>query len=211
MSAGGDRPFPLYLARVVLCVAIGLVFARAFVFQQNWIVSGSMEPLLARGDLLLVDRWRYVPRTTRVERQLLGPATIRHGDVVTFRHPHRPEMIYIKRVVGLPGDWIEIRAGRLYRNGRSFAEPWVQQPHEARGQNFRPQRVPDDHLFVLGDRRHDSADSEEWGALPIGLVQGRAIFVWWSWAEGAPDWRPPDDPGRIDGYAPGRRWLRTVR
>ena len=168
---------------IALAAAILFVFSRAFVFEQSRIPSGSMEQTLQVGDYVLVNRSIFAP-ATGFERHLRPAAEPQRGEVIVFRHPERPEVKYIKRLIAVEGDWVEIRRGVVYVNGRALDEPYVAEEYVDPRQFVAPQRVLPGHLFVLGDHRSDSADSEEWGQVRRELVLGRGVLIWWSF-------RPP--------------------
>jgi len=113
---------------------------------------------------------------------------IRRGDVVVFKYPPQPEVDYIKRVVGLPGDTVEVRRGLLYVNGQPVDEPFVKE--EYRAMDFKPVLptvVEPGHYFVMGDHRNASSDSRVWGQVPRELIKGRALLIWWSYDEQSSD------------------------
>src|SRR5262245_18443375 len=146
-----------------------VVFTRAFIFQQSKIPSGSMEDTLLIGDYIMVNRYIYSPATSALERTLLPARDIRRGDVIVFKFPETPEIDYIKRVIGLPGDTVEIRRGYVYVNGEKLDEPYVKDAY--RQQDSRdPFPVPADNYWVMGDHRDRSADSRVWGFVPRDLV-----------------------------------------
>jgi signal peptidase I len=98
--------------------------------------------------------------------------------VVVFRYPLDPSKSYIKRVIGLPGDDVSIRGGRVLVNGKPLPEPYVP-PSYVDDQNFSPVHVEPNHYFVLGDHRTSSNDSREWGTVDRRYVYGKAVFVYW--------------------------------
>jgi len=170
-----------YAETILVCV-IFLIFTRAFVFQQSKIPSGSMEDTLLIGDYIMVNRFVYAPTSYAWERKLLPVRDVRRGDVVVFKYPPEPEIDYIKRVVGVPGDEISLRRGQLYVNGESVDEPYVAEAYRE-SENFGPKTVEPDHYFVMGDHRNRSSDSRVWGQVPRELIKGRALLVWWSYDE----------------------------
>ena len=186
----GERPQkPLlrdYLETILVCV-IFVIFSRAFVFQQSKIPSGSMMDTLLVGDYIMVNRFVYAPKIFDWEASLLPLRPIRHGDVIVFKQPDEPEVDFIKRVVGLPGDVIELRNGYLHVNGVEVDEPYVLDEYRRRDpkKNFGPVQVLPDQYFVLGDHRNQSADSRFWEQVPRRLVKGRALLIWWSYEEEA--------------------------
>ena len=172
-----------YAETILVCV-IFLIFTRAFVFQQSKIPSGSMEDTLLIGDYIMVNRFVYAPSLFDWEKKLLPVREIRRGDVVVFKHPPEPEVDYIKRVIGLPGDVVELRGGRLFVNDEWIEEPYVSESYRV-NENYGPYRVEDGQYFMLGDHRNRSSDSRVWGPVPRELIKGRALLVWWSYEEGA--------------------------
>jgi signal peptidase I len=172
-----------YLETIIVCV-IFLIFTRAFAFQQSKIPSGSMEDTLLVGDYIMVNRFVYAPSSFDWERKLLPAREVRRGDVVVFKFPLEPEVDYIKRIVGLPGDTIELREGYLYVNGRQAQELYVNSAYR-RTESFGPISVPVDAYFALGDHRDRSADSRVWGFVPRDLIKGRALLIWLSYDETA--------------------------
>ena len=175
-----------YLETILVCV-IFVIFTRGFVFQQSKIPSGSMLDTLLIGDYIMVNRFLYAPTSFDWEKSILPVRDVRHGDVVVFKFPTEPETDYIKRVIGLPGDTVELRNGALFRNGIYEEEPYVQEAYRlgdsARGRNYGPTRVKPGHYFVMGDHRNKSSDSRDWGQVPQNLLKGRALLIWYSYEE----------------------------
>ena len=183
-----------YLESIVVAVILAL-FIRTFVVQAFKIPTGSMETNLLIGDHLLVNKVAYSPSALPLEESLLPKKPIRRGHVVVFKYPDDPGRDFIKRVVGLPGEKVEIRNKKVYINGQAldearyvhFLEPPTEgetaevHPGSDGRDNWGPQVVPPDHLFVLGDNRDNSRDSRFWGFLPRDQVKGRALIVYWSY------------------------------
>jgi signal peptidase I len=179
---------------IVVAVILAL-FIRTFVVQAFKIPTGSMETNLLIGDHLLVNKVVYSPSLGGWEAGLLGKREVRRGDVVVFKYPEEPARDFIKRVIGLPGERLEIRDKVVYVDGRALDEPYVRflEPplrrddpeYGLRGESFRdnwgPETIPPGKLFVLGDNRDNSRDSRYWGFLPRDQVKGRAILVYWSY------------------------------
>jgi len=143
-----------------------------------------MDTLLI-GDYIMVNRFVYAPHAFDWERRLLPHRPVRRGDVVVFKQPDEPEVDFIKRVIGLPGDTIELRNGFLFVNGEPHEEPYVEEIYRRQDpkKNLGPVQVRPDHYFVLGDHRDQSADSRFWGQVPRALMKGRALMIWWSYDE----------------------------
>ncbi len=145
-----------------------------------------MEDTLLIGDYIMVNRFVYAPTSFEWEKKLLPVREIRRGDVVVFKFPKEPEIDYIKRVVGLPGDTVEIRRGYLYVNGELVDEPYVNDAYRHR-EIFGPVEVAADGYFCMGDHRDRSQDSRYWGPVPRDLIKGRALLIWWSYKEDSAD------------------------
>lgn len=149
-----------------IILAVGLAFAvRAALLGIYAIPSPSMQPTLQVGDRILVTRY-------------FSGQPARRGDIVVFRSPFGSDVVMVKRVVGIPGDLIETRAGRVIVSGHALPEPYL--PAGTTTGGVAPQVVPADCYFVLGDNRVNSLDSREWGVLPRRLLVGRARMVLWS-------------------------------
>ncbi len=175
-----------YFESIVIAVILAL-FVRTWVVQAFKIPTGSMELNLLIGDHLLVNKFVYAPAATAAERMLLPVGEFQRGDVLVFKYPEEPERDFIKRLIGLPGETIELRQSQVFINGEALAEPYLDamrqgghMPPDIRG-TFGPQVVPEGHLFMMGDNRGDSQDSRYWGPLPVAYVKGRAFVLYWSY------------------------------
>ena len=170
-----------YLESIVLCVLV-LMVARGFVFLQSKIPTESMLDTLLVGDYILIDRFVYgAPGDAPVK--WLGQREIRRGDVVVFRFPEDPDVDFVKRVVGLPGDTVQFVDGRVRINSEPLVEPYVLPENIDPSTRYGPVTVPPDSYFMLGDNRDSSRDSRFWGFLPRSLIKGRAFFIWYSYEE----------------------------
>ena len=150
---------------IILAVAIA-IFIVIFVIQPVKVEGTSMQPRLVDQERIFVNRFIY-----RFE-------DIQRGDVVVFWYPRDTNKSFIKRVVGVPGDVVEIRMGLLYVNGVKVEEPYLK-PEFRDHESFSRSVVPPDHYFVLGDHRNSSNDSRMWGFVPRNLIYGKAIFRYW--------------------------------
>ena len=195
-----------YFESILVAVVLAL-FVRTFVFQAFKIPTGSMKPNLLVGDHLIVNKFIFAPAASGIERALLPMRPIERGDIVVFKYPEEPERDFIKRVIGLPGDTLELQNQTLLVNDQPLDEPYAHYlfPPAADGQmeadvrrKYGPVTVPDGHYFMMGDNRDDSQDSRFWGFLPASYVKGRALFIYWSFDT-------PED-GSPGGFAP--RWGR---
>jgi len=168
-----------YFEALVIAV-IFVRFVQAFVTQNFKIPSGSMEDNLKIGDHLVVNKFIFGPGPNF----LLPMREIRRGDIIVFRYPVQPETDFVKRVIGLPGETVDIRNKEVFINGVKLDEPYVthQDPHTY-PYPFRDQFhwvVAADQYFVLGDNRDDSRDSRYWGNVPRSMITGRPFMVYWS-------------------------------
>jgi len=150
---------------ILLAIAIA-IFIVIFVIQPVKVEGTSMQPQLADQDRIFVNRFIY--HFTGIDR----------GDVVVFWYPKDRNKSFIKRVIGIPGDLIEIRRGLVYLNGKQFNEPYLE-PEFRDFQSFEPVVVPQGKYFVLGDHRNSSNDSRNWGFVEESLIYGKAIFSYW--------------------------------
>ena len=162
--------------RSLLVWVLLALLLRWIVVEPRWIPSGSMLPTLQLQDRILVEK--LSPRFDRARHQALPL-----NSIVVFRVPeplvragYDPDAALIKRVVGRPGDQLEVRDGQLRRNGEAVDEPWL---NEAIDYVMAPVTVPDNELWVMGDNRNASLDSHLWGPLPEADVIGTAILRYW--------------------------------
>ncbi|GAP05446.1 MAG TPA: signal peptidase I [Anaerolinea thermolimosa] len=146
-----------------ILMALVLYFLIDLVLGRVRVENISMEPTVRPGQFILVNKLAY----------RLGE--FKRGDVIIFHYPRDPHEDYIKRVVGLPGETVTIRDGRVYINGQPLDEPYISAPPQYTGEWV----VPEDQVFVLGDNRNQSSDSHSWGFVPRNLVVGRALVVYW--------------------------------
>jgi signal peptidase I len=174
---------------------------RTFVVQAFKIPTGSMENNLLIGDHLIVNKFVFGPDGGFM-RHLLPMRDLHRGDIVVFKYPEDPERDFIKRVIGLPGETLEVKDKRVYINGTRLDEPYVhyleppQAPseyHEVTSYDLRerygPVKVPADKYFVMGDNRDNSQDSRYWGFLPREYVKGRALMIYWSYESETEDYQ----------------------
>jgi signal peptidase I len=196
-----------YAESLIIAVILAL-FVRTWVFQAFKIPTGSMEPNLLVGDHLIINRMIFAPTVTGAERVLLPGRPIQRGDIVVFKFPKDPERDFIKRVIGLPGDQLELRQKKLHINGKPIDDPWAhykspaspdgQSLGDSRLDNYGPVTVPSGQYFMMGDNRDDSEDSRYWGFMPASYVKGEALFIYFS-----------ADPNST-GWLPGVQWSRLL-
>jgi signal peptidase I len=186
-----------YAESIVIAVILAL-FVRTWVVQAFKIPTGSMENNLLIGDHLLVNKFVFGPTASSIDRALLPIRDVRRGDVIVFKYPDEPERDFIKRVIGLPGETVELRAKKVYIDGQPLDEPYVHfllPASEAQEitsfdvrERYGPVKVPDSQYFVMGDNRDNSQDSRYWGFLPAHYVKGRALMIYWSYESGREDY-----------------------
>jgi signal peptidase I len=186
-----------------LGVALLLALAiRTFVVQAFKIPSGSMLPTLQIGDHILVNKFVYGPRLeiplTQISlARLPGLRKPAPGDVVVFIWPKDRSKDFIKRVIAVEGETIEVRQKQIYINGRPRDDPHASySPRPASGDSYGPYIVPPGSVFVMGDNRDQSYDSRFWGPVPIADIKGEALIIYWSW-DGPDRWVRWDRIGRL--------------
>lgn len=199
-----DGSATLSAVQSLSCIIVIAIFAVTFSLQPFRIPSASMEPTLLVGDFLLVDKQQPAPR----DRLSPFPSSAIHrGDVIVFFYPVDPSLHLVKRIIGLPGDRLHMRNGRVYINGALLQEPYAVY-NGAREDSFRDNfphlqstdpdvdsrwwmqlqhlvdngdlRIPSGHYFVLGDNRNDSEDSRYWGLVPRASIVGEPFLVYFS-------------------------------
>ena len=193
-----------------LIAAVAALFIRQFVAEAFKIPSGSMIPTLTIGDHLLVNKFIYGPRIPFTDTRLFAWKEPKRGEIIVFKYPENESKNFIKRVVGLPGDKIEIKNGLLFINdqpvsvtglgvyeggdqGAGYPGPKLLEEQlgavnhkilylrDQSGYNFGPVLVPKDSVFVMGDNRDNSQDSRVWGWVNHNKILGRAFIIYWSW------------------------------
>ncbi|MDD4997360.1 MAG: signal peptidase I [Syntrophales bacterium] len=176
-----------YIEAIILAIVIAF-FIRTFVIQAYKIPSGSMKPTLLIGDHILVSKFNYGIKLPLIRSTLIPFGTPKRGDIVVFIYPEDRSKDFIKRLVGVPGDTIEIRDKKILINGLPYKDehgvyvdhmiiPGSVQPRD----NFGPVTVPEKKLFVMGDNRDESYDSRFWGMVDQRDVLGKALIIYWSW------------------------------
>ena len=219
-EAPKKRGFVTWLWEWAKSITFALVvwlFLRTFLIEAFRIPSGSMENTLLIGDFLFVNKLLYGAEVPLIHKRLPAVREPRLHDVVVFDSVEEEGLKVVKRLVGMPGDTLEMRNGELHRNGQKVDEPWArhgnpgafadafhrakmrewQMPYLARGdtseyhpdlQDWGPVVVPQNHYFMMGDNRDDSYDGRYWGFLPRENVRGRPLFVYFSFDPNS--WRP---------------------
>lgn len=160
------KPWWREAIETVLWALILALILRTFVVQAFWIPSGSMIPTLDPGDRVLVLKfWYHLPKIEPKRQQ-----------VMVFKYPVDPRRDFVKRVIGLPGDTVEIMDGKVFVNGVHMAEPYVVHPDTY---NMKALTVPAGNYFCLGDNRPNSQDGRFWGMVPESFIRGPVVFRYW--------------------------------
>ena len=170
-------------------LASTLVFVWIFthgVAQATVVPSESMTPTILVGDHFFLDKVAFPANYPRIMQGYLPARTINRGDIIAFWSPENPEMRLVKRVIGLPGETIEIRNRDVYINGRKLEEPYAVHTDVRqidRRDILEPVMIPPDHFFMMGDNRDNSNDSRFWGFAPHESFIGKPLFVYWSYED----------------------------
>jgi len=185
--------------KMIATTVIMIVLIKTSIVEAYRIPSGSMEDTLLVGDFLLANKFLYGSRIPLTNIHLPEIRDPEPGDVVIFKFPKDPSMIYIKRCVAVGGQTVQVRDKVLYVDGKAVEMPPTGKhtdTNNGRGRletprdNFGPYRVPDGSYFMMGDNRDNSYDSRYWSAVPRELIQGKAMMIHWSWGEDerSPEW-----------------------
>jgi signal peptidase I len=207
------RWFDSWMRSLGMALVLFLII-KTFLIEAFQIPSGSMENTLLAGDFLFVNKAVYGAQIPGTHARLPGFGTPQRGDVIVFAYPRDPSINYVKRVIGLPGDTVEMRGGHVEVDGRALAEPYVRridQAHDLYDAEFTWQRsyfagsaddplrlhptrdnwgplvVPSGKYLVLGDNRDNSSDSRYWGFVGEEAVRGRPLVVYFSYDREARD------------------------
>ena len=197
------RVFTETVKSVVIALAF-VVFLKGSAVEANQIISSSMTPTLLEGDFILVNKIKYGLHLPFVQKMLVAWSRPERGDVVTFLPPidsaQNAGKVFIKRIVAIPGDRVEIKRSRLYINGEPVEthpllasdlmykdvykenigeKEYTVMKHD-RNYSFGPVTVPEGYVFAVGDNRDNSHDSRAWGPLPIENIQGKAVIIYFS-------------------------------
>ena len=185
--------FREYAEAIGMALLLAL-FIRTFIVQAFKIPSGSMIPTLQIGDHILVNKLAYGIRIPLWGHYLVDFGKVQRGDVIVFIFPEDRSKDFIKRVIGVAGDTVEIRGKKIYINGQQVTDPHAhfegddpQNVLPASRDDYGPTKVPENHLFVMGDNRDRSYDSRFWGFVNLDDVRGKAFLIYWSW-DGSDRW-----------------------
>src|SRR5262245_6115801 len=204
--AGHKGAFREWIESLAGTIIFVVVFT-SLIAQATQVPTESMKPTILVGDHFFLDKISFPGNFPAFMRPYLPHRTIRHGDIIAFKSPVDQNIPFVKRVIGVPGDTVEIRSKTLYLNGEKLDEPykihidpeiykndtWNPQELVIRD-NYGPQVVPPDKFLVLGDNRDNSQDSRYWGYVDRDAIIGKPLFVYWSYES--------------DPYQPGERSFR---
>lgn len=202
-------PWPIDYARSFFPILLTVLIIRSFIIQPYRVPTGSLEPTILPGDFIIVNQYAYGLRLPVINKKFISIGSPKRGDIILFRYPVNPKIIFVKRVVGIPGDHIIYRDKNLFINGKQMEQIDLGNDIEAGNGLYksvkvkletldkithriflRPDRasihdldliVPDNSFFVMGDNRDNSNDSREWGCVPENYLIGKAFGIWMSW------------------------------
>lgn len=190
MSNSSMKQFRDTLEAIIVALLLAFVI-RAFVVQAFKIPSGSMLETLQIGDHLLVSKFAYdvrLPSTVFLDttdgKVIAQTGDPERGDIIVFKFPEDESKDFIKRVIGLPGETLEVREKLVYINGRAIDEPYAIHTKYTMmpiRDNFGPFTIPEGQYFVMGDNREGSYDSRWWGPVKREKIVGKALVIYWSW------------------------------
>jgi len=207
--------------------AVFVFFVMTFVAQAFQIPTGSMEPTLLIGDFLLVNKMAYTQPVMPLEGLLLPHKAIHRKDIVVFKWPKELTKDFVKRVIALEGEKVEIRDKQVFINDKAIEEPYkvhsdsqvyakndTYHYDDAIRDNYGPVVVPPGQVFVMGDNRDNSADSRYWGFLPLSYIKGRPWVIYFSYSAERDAWQKTSLRARlkkITSFIPKARWRRFLK
>jgi len=207
--------------------AVFVFFVMTFVVQAFQIPTGSMEPTLLIGDFLLVNKLVYSAPPTALERTILPRRDIRRQDIVVFKYPKELNKDFVKRVIALEGEKIEVKDKQVYINDQPLAESYKVHSDsqvftkdgyyhydDAIRDNFGPVMVPPGQCFVMGDNRDNSMDSRYWSFLPMNYIKGKPWVIYFSYRAERDAYTKTSFGERVKKFAsflPKARWGRMLR
>ncbi len=163
----------LRLVRDIFLIIVVFILFGVFVIQPVVVEGTSMLPQLHDGERLLVNKLVYY----KIDSVSWGH--LERGDIVVFWYPKEPDKSYVKRIIGLPGEIVEVRNGQVLINGVELKEAYLDSEHNKNLPSFPPRRVEEHYFFVMGDNRDNSSDSRYWGLVPEKYIYGKAFFRYW--------------------------------
>ena len=173
-----------YAEAIIIALVLAL-FIRTFIVQAFKIPSGSMKETLKIGDHILVNKFIFGPRIPYTDLRIFSFTKPKRGDVIVFLEPTDKKKDFIKRVIGLPGETLEVKDRQVYINGETLEEVGyvnhLKRPFHSPLDKYGPIEIPENSYFMMGDNRENSSDSRVWGTLPFELIKGKAFMIYWSW------------------------------
>jgi signal peptidase I len=163
----------LRLVRDIFLIVVVFILFGVFAVQPVVVEGTSMLPQLNDGERLLVNKLVYY------KIQSVSWGHLERGDIVVFWFPKEPDKSYVKRVIGLPGEMVEVKNGRVIIDGQELKEDYLDLEHNQSLPSFPPKRVEEHYYFVMGDNRDNSSDSRYWGLVPEKYIYGKAFFRYW--------------------------------
>jgi signal peptidase I len=206
-----------YFESIVITAIIAL-FATTFVVQAFKIPTGSMEANLLIGDHLLVNKFVYGLHSGTLAR-ILPYKSLKRGDVIVFKYPQSPDVAYVKRLIGLPGEKVEMVGRTVYINGQPLKEDYTQYIDAGSiYEKYGPFQVPEGKYFAMGDNRDNSQDSRFWGYVPRDHIIGKALAIYWSFETPRDEYLQTTLPERLKQFGDvilnfftKTRWNRTLK
>jgi signal peptidase I len=181
MNPGRKKIIREWVESIIIAFLLAMVI-RTFVVQAFKIPTGSMRQTLLEGDLILVNKFIYGAKIPFINKRLPALRQPKRGDVIVFIYPEDPKKDFIKRLVGLPGETLEIRNGTIYINDKPVSDAVLNQRYYYNRGNFAMEGqklvIPKDSYFVLGDNSASSKDSRYWGFVPAQNILGKAIVIY---------------------------------
>jgi signal peptidase I len=176
-----------YVESIIIAILIAL-FIRTFIICAYKIPSRSMVPTLLVGDHILVNKFIYGVKIPLLRKTIIPVSEPKRGEIAVFIFPNDRSKDFIKRVIGVAGDKVEIKNKKIFINDQEMKDPYGKfsdslilpksmQPRD----NFGPVIVPEKSIFVMGDNRDESLDSRFWGFVNLKDVEGKAFIIYWSW------------------------------
>ena len=172
----------------ILIAIVLALFIRTFVVQAFKIPSGSMKPTLQIGDHILVNKFIYGVKIPYIGKTIIPYKNPDHGDIIVFRYPEDPDKDFIKRLIGVPGDIVQVKNKKVFVNNVPIlndvgvhSESRILSGQINHRDNFGPVTVPEKSYFVMGDNRDNSYDSRFWGFVGQRAIKGKAFIIYWSW------------------------------
>lgn len=212
---------------LIVETAVFVFFVMTFVVQAFQIPTGSMEPTLLVGDFLLVNKFAYTESVLPIEQDLLPRRDLQRYDIVVFKYPRELNKDFVKRIIALEGETVEIKDKQVYVNESPIPEEYKvhndSQVYSKAGyyqydgvirDNFPPLTVPPGHCFVMGDNRDNSQDSRYWGCLPLHLIKGRPWIIYFSYKAERDAYLKTSARERLKkfvNFIPKARWGRLLK